>query len=94
MSPLRAVLDAMAGGARSRAELAERTGLRPDVVDAAIEHLSRTGHIDARELTVGCPSGGCGTCASGDGGRPACGAAAPDPARTGRALVELTVRRP
>jgi hypothetical protein len=93
-SPLRSVLGAFEDGARSRAEVGIRTGLRRDVVDAAIEHLLRMGRLDARELTVGCPDGGCGTCASGVGEAPGCGAASPSARRSGPVLVSLSVRRP
>jgi FeoC like transcriptional regulator len=90
-SPLRAVLDAFATGAHSRAELSRTTGLRPDVVDAAVEHLIRMGRIDASPLTSGCPGGGCGSCPSGVDGAPGCGAG---PAKTaGPVLLQLTVRR-
>jgi hypothetical protein len=93
-SPLRSVLGAFEDGARSRAEVGIRTGLRRDVVDAAIEHLLRIGRLDARELTAGCPDGGCGTCASGVGEAPGCGAAGPSARRSGPVLVTLSVRRP
>lgn len=93
-SPLRSVLGAFEDGARSRTEVCGRTGLRRDVVDAAIEHLLRIGRLDARELASGCPSGGCGSCASGVDDSPGCGAAAPSPTRSGPVLVTLTVRRP
>jgi hypothetical protein len=62
-SPLRAVLGAIDGGARSRAELVRRTGLRADVVAAALDHLVRTGHLEASAIGSGCPTGGCGSCA-------------------------------
>jgi hypothetical protein len=93
-SPLRSVLTAFETGARSRTEVCDRTGLRRDVVDAAIEHLLRMGRLDARELTVGCPDGGCGGCASGSGDAPGCGAAGPSSRRSGPVLVSLSVRRP
>jgi hypothetical protein len=93
-SPLRSVLSAFEGGARSRTEVCHRTGLRRDVVDAAIEHLLRMGRLDARELTVGCPDGGCGSCASGHGDTPGCGAGGPSSHRSGPVLVSLSVRRP
>ncbi|RBY82058.1 hypothetical protein DQ238_05480 [Geodermatophilus sp. TF02-6] len=92
--PLRSVLTAFESGARSRTEVCARTGLRRDVVDAAVEHLLRMGRLDARELTVGCPDGGCGSCASGVGDRPGCGAAGPSARRSGPVLVSLSVRRP
>jgi hypothetical protein len=93
-SPLRSVLGAFEGGARSRADVCTTTGLRRDVVDAAIEHLLRLGRLDAAELTVGCPDGGCGSCASGAGNAPGCGAPGPSIRRSGPVLVTLSVRRP
>jgi hypothetical protein len=92
-APLRSVLDAFAAGARSRADLTTATGLRPDVVDAALDYLVRLGRIEARALATGCPSGGCGSCASGVAGAPGCGTDAPSPQRTGPVLVELRLTR-
>lgn len=92
-TPLRSVLDAFSTGAASRHEVCTRTGLSRDVVDAAIEHLVRAGRLEARELTVGCPDGGCGSCASGHGSAPGCGASGPSSARTGPVLVTLSPTR-
>lgn len=91
-SPLRAVLDAFEAGAGSRADVARSTGLRAEAVDAAVEHLLRMGRLDAKELSMGCPGGGCGSCASGVDDSPGCGATAASPGRSGPVLVELTVR--
>jgi FeoC like transcriptional regulator len=93
-SPLRSVLTAFEDGARSRTDVCAGTGLRRDVVDAAIEHLLRMGRLDAKELTVGCPDGGCGSCASGADDAPGCGASGPSTRRSGPVLVTLSVRRP
>lgn len=93
-SPLRSVLTAFEDGARSRTDVCTTTGLRRDVVDAAIEHLLRMGRLDAKALTVGCPDGGCGSCASGVGDAPGCGASGPSTRRSGPVLVSLSVRRP
>ena len=93
-SPLRSVLDAVGDGARSRHEIAARTGLRRDAVDAALDHLTRLGRLQATEMSSGCPGGGCGSCASGAGDQtPGCGAAGPSPRRTGPVLVQLTLTR-
>lgn len=92
-SPLRSVLAAFAGGAHSRADVARASGLRADVVDAAIEQLVRMGRLEAKELSMGCPGGGCGSCATGIGDVPGCGAAGASPTRSGPVLVQLTVRR-
>ncbi len=92
-SPLRSVLGAFDAGAHSRADIVRRTGLRADTVDAAIEHLVRMGRLEARSLTSGCPSGGCGSCASGVDDAPGCGADGPSSGRSGPVLVQLSVRR-
>ena len=63
--PLRAVLTAFEGDIHSLDDIARHTGLARDVVSAAVDHLVRAGRIEARELAVGCPDGGCGSCASG-----------------------------
>jgi hypothetical protein len=91
--PLRAVLDALADGAPSLAEVARRTGLDRGLVDIAVDRLRARGLVDAQVLAVGCPTGGCGTCASGVDGAAGCGAAVPGSGRTGPVLVALTVRR-
>ena len=93
-SPLRSVLTAFEEGAHSRTDVCTTTGLRRDVVDAAIDHLLRMGRLDAKELATGCPDGGCGTCASGHGDSPGCGASGPSARRSGPVLVSLSVRRP
>jgi bacterioferritin-associated ferredoxin len=93
--PLRQVLAAFAAGVHSVDELTRRTGLSRDVVDASIDHLVRTGRIEAKELTIGCPDGGCGNCASGTSeGTAGCGAPGPSAARSGPVLVTLSLRRP
>ena len=93
--PLRAVLSAFAAGAWSLDDIGLRTGLSGDVVRDAVDHLVTTGRIEAKALAVGCPGGGCGSCASGhDDGTPGCGASGPSRRRTGPVLVQLTLRRP
>lgn len=91
-SPLRAVLDALHTGAGSLAEVARQCGLDRDVVEAAVDHLVRVGAVSARELALGCPGGGCSSCASGVDGAPGCGSPGPAPTRTGPVLVALSVR--
>lgn len=92
--PLSQVLGAFADGATSLDEVSASTGLDRDVVSTAVDHLRRMGRIDAKELAMGCPGGGCGSCASGtvDGGA-GCGAHGPSQARTGPVLVQLSLRR-
>ena len=92
-APLRTVLDAFDAGARSRAQVIERTGLPRDTVDAAVDHLVRAGRLEAKVLTSGCPTGGCGSCASGHDDSPGCGAPGPSVARSGPVLVQLSVAR-
>lgn len=92
--PLTAVLDAFESGASSLAEIESRTGLSHGIVEASVDHLVRLGHLEAKELAMGCPSGGCGSCASATvDGAPGCGASAPSPSRQGPVLVALTLRR-
>jgi FeoC like transcriptional regulator len=93
VSPLRAVLDAIGGGAGSVAQVSRITGLRADVVTAAVEHLVRMGRLDATPLTTGCPSGGCGSCPSGTAGAPGCGATTARTRGPGPVLVQLRARR-
>ena len=94
VAPLSAVLAAFESGAATLADVGSATGLSRDVVDASVAHLVRLGRLNAAELAVGCPSGGCGGCASAVGGEPGCGAPGPSRRRSGPALVALTVRRP
>lgn len=93
-SPLRAVLDAFTAGAASLDEISTATGLDRDVVAASIDHLRRMGRIEAKELSMGCPGGGCGSCASGTAdGTAGCGASGPSAQRRGPVLVQLSLRR-
>ena len=92
--PLNAVLQAFTEGASSLDEIALRTSLARDVVQASVEHLTRMGRIEAKELSMGCPSGGCGGCASGHSdGTAGCGAPEPSAERRGPVLVQLTLAR-
>lgn len=87
--PLRLVLDAIGAGVGSRREVARHTGLTPDTVDAAVDHLIATGRLTSAAMAGGCASGGCGACPSGraDAG-PGCGVS---DARFGRGPVLLAV---
>lgn len=68
--PVSAVLEALADGAGSLAEVRKRTGLRAGVVRAAADHLIRVGRLQECELSFGCPPDACGGCAvSGCGKR-------------------------
>ncbi len=93
--PLSAVLAAFDAGVHSFDEVAQRCGLSVDVVRASVDHLVRMGRLQARELAVGCPSGGCGSCASAaSDGTAGCGAPGPSAGRSGPVLVTISVRRP
>jgi len=88
------VLAALGKGARTRAELARVTGLAPDLVDTALAHLVRAGRLDAEPLGSGCPTAGCGDCASGTAaGSAGCGAASPATAR-GPVAISLRLAPP
>ncbi len=89
-----AVLGAFAHGAGSLDEVAALCGLPRDIVAGAVDQLVRLGRLESRELAIGCPSGGCGSCASGrSDGSAGCGSGAPG-GRRGPALVTLRLRRP
>ena len=91
--PLRAVMTAFSDGASSLDDIAQRTGLDRDVVQASVDHQRRMGRIDAKELSMGCPGGGCGSCASGHSdGSAGCGSDGPSAARRGPVLVQLSLR--
>lgn len=90
--PLHSTLEALQSGAGSVGDVAARTGLSPDVVSAAIDHLVRLGRLSVETLSFGCPGGGCGTCASGSSGAPGCGAAGPSDRRRGPVLVTIRTR--
>lgn len=61
---LGAVLAAVEDGATTRAEVARRCGLAPDVAEVALEQLVRLGRVRPLPLLSGCPSTGCGSCAN------------------------------
>lgn len=91
--PLHAILVAFQSGATSLPDIQRLTGLTADVVRAGVDHLVRLGQIEAKELSIGCPSGGCGSCASGTAdGQAACGASGPSTKRRGPVLVTLRVK--
>jgi hypothetical protein len=73
--------------------MVRRSGLEESVLRAAVDHLVRSGRIESRELSMGCPESGCGGCASAsDAGTPGCGLSAPVPGRRA-GLVTLTLSR-
>lgn len=86
-SPLQVVLSQIEAGTPTVAEIARRTDLPDEMVRAAIDHLVRSGRLTSSELSVGCPTGGCGTCPSSGG----CALPANVSRRPG--LVSLTLTR-
>jgi hypothetical protein len=91
--PLSTVLAQMQAGAPTVAEIVRRSGLEDSVVRAAVDHLVRSGRVESRELSMGCPASGCGGCASAtDDGAPGCGLPSPVPGRRA-GLVTLTPTR-
>lgn len=86
--PLTRVHEALTGGARSRGEIAQRTGLDATVVDACFDHLLRMGRLTTETLSSGCPSGGCGSCPSA---QDATGCGRPEASR-GPVLITLARR--
>lgn len=77
--PLGLVDEAVQQGARTPAEVARRTHLPADLVEAVIDHLVRLGRIDRVRIDLGtggqaCGGGGCRSCPLATPGRP-CGAA-------------------
>jgi hypothetical protein len=92
-SPTRAVLAEIENGVATLTDISRRTGLDPLLVDAAIQRLVATGHLDSQALRMGCPPSGCTSCSSAAPGgcaRAADGRAGQD----GPVLVTLTVRTP
>jgi hypothetical protein len=85
------VLDALEGGASSVADICARTALPRDVVTGAVDHLVRLGRLDVERLPAGCPTGGCGSCATGRSAG-SCAQGGPSSNPTGPVLVTITVR--
>jgi hypothetical protein len=85
--PLVAVLAELTAGTPTLDDVARRTGLTRDVVEAAVAQLVRMGRVTASTLSTTCPDDGCGGCATGR-----CGARG-QPAPGGRrpVLVALSV---
>ena len=91
--PLSTVLAQLEAGTPTITEMVRRSGLAESVVRAAVDHLVRSGRVESRELSMGCPESGCGGCASAsDAGTPGCGLGAPVPGRRA-GLVTLTPTR-
>jgi hypothetical protein len=65
-SPLSQVMQAVTGGATTPGAIVATTGLDPDVVDGALDHLLRLGRISTPILRSSCPESGCAGCGSTD----------------------------
>jgi hypothetical protein len=85
--PLSLVLAEVEAGTPTIGEMARHIGLDEAVVRAAVDHLVRSGRIEAREIAIGCPPSGCGGCAF------ASGCSQPAPTSGHRGLVTLTLSR-
>ena len=59
-------------GRRELETIAAATGLSRSTVDAAIDHLERTGSLRRERMASSCPSSGCGGCAHAGGDGSAC----------------------
>jgi hypothetical protein len=64
---LRSVLDAMASGAATVDELADRTGLDVDLVRVALDQLVALGRVTSDRAATACPPATCGGCSSPTG---------------------------
>ena len=60
--PLSAVLEQVKAGTPTVSEIARRTGLSQEVARAAVDHLLRSGRLQAGQVPLGCPPAGCGGC--------------------------------
>lgn len=89
--PMEAVVDAIRAGARSRAEIRDRTGLSPSTVDAVVHHLQRVGRLTLEEIGSACAGGNCSSCvaAAPNGG---CASANRTDGRGGPVALVLTKR--
>jgi hypothetical protein len=65
MSLSRTVLDEVAAGTPTVAQIARRAGVDRGLVELAVQRLVAAGRLDAQSLAGGCPSTGCGTCPAG-----------------------------
>ncbi|MDR2929697.1 MAG: hypothetical protein LBV06_02140 [Propionibacteriaceae bacterium] len=88
--PLSQVLSTFDLGVRSVAEIVAATGLNPDVVSAALDHLIARGSVVAKPLASGCPADACGGCALLTRG---CGAAVRSASSRARSLAVSGQRR-
>ena len=93
--PLSTVLAELEAGTPTIAEMVRNSGLAESVLRAAVDHLVRSGRVESRELSMGCPESGCGGCASASStgaGAGGCGLGTPVPGRRA-GLVTLTLTR-
>lgn len=92
-SPLSAILEAFASDATSLDDIAASTGLARTVVEAGVEQLVRLGYLAEESISAGCPTTGCGSCPSGHGDSPGCGAFRSPSTPGTPTLVALTLTR-
>lgn len=91
-SPLRRILtEVRAGTATSLTDLAERVGVSRDEASAMVDHWVRKGRLSIDDVGAACAAGGCGSCSSGNGDQPGCGASSPADRPT---LLAISFRRP
>ena len=74
-------------------DLIATTGLTRATVDAAIEHLERTGALRRERMASSCPSSGCGGCAHATADGSTCSSSRNGAATRGPVALVLT-RRP
>lgn len=86
MSPLRQVLTEIAGarGGVSLDDVARRVGVSRGEVESMVDYWVRKGRLSAEVVGSGCPTDGCGGCASTD----SCGTGP----RQGPVLLAITTR--
>lgn len=91
MSALRQILKEITAsrGGVSLDEIARRVGVSRGEAESMVGYWVRRGRLSAEDMAAACPSGGCGTCAHGDDGKPGCGSR-----RDGPVLLAISVRRP
>lgn len=90
MSALRQILKEITAsrGGVSLDEIARRVGVSREEAEAMVGYWTRKGRLTTDDVAAACPSGGCGSCAQGNDGKPGCGSRADGPV-----LLAISVRR-
>ncbi|WP_080792984.1 FeoC-like transcriptional regulator [Corynebacterium pacaense] len=78
-TPVADVRAALLAGAVSRGDIAARTGLQRETVDAVLTHLERAGQLHREQLGSSCPGGGCSSCGFATAQGSSCGGTARGP---------------